>query len=118
MEFNIIYEENTELAEIEAFNKGYRGDVVVIIGEKRYKVYISSMIRLQQDFETEQRDSGYYMAEPNTLLGGKKNFYLKEISQCFFHFQYPSQRKSHSFLLMCSHADNSKCRYTRCNISF
>ena len=26
------------------------------------------MLRLQQDFEMEQRDSGYYMSEPNTLI--------------------------------------------------
>lgn len=68
MNIKIIYEEDTELAEYEALNKGYRADVVVVIGNKKYKVYIISMIRLQQDFEMEQQDSGYYMAEPNTLI--------------------------------------------------
>ena len=68
MDFRIIYEDDTELAEFEALNKGYRGDVIVIINEKRYKVYITSMVRLQQDFDTERQACGYYMAEPNTLF--------------------------------------------------
>lgn len=68
MNIKIIYEEDTELAEYEALCKGYRADVVVVIGDKKYKVYIISMFRLQQDFEIEQQDSGYYMVEPNTLI--------------------------------------------------
>lgn len=68
MNLKILYENDTELAEYEALNKGYRKDVMAVIGEKRYKIYITSLIRLQQDFETEQRDSGFYMAEPNMLL--------------------------------------------------
>lgn len=64
----IIYEEDTELAEYEALIKGYRADVDVVIEDKKYRVYISSMQRLQQDFEMEHKDSGYYMAEPNTLI--------------------------------------------------
>lgn len=68
MNIKIIYEEDTELAEYEALIKGYRADVAVVIGDKKYRVYIISMIRLQQDFEMEHKDSGYYMAEPNTLI--------------------------------------------------
>lgn len=68
MDIEIIYENDTELAEFEAFNKGYRADVIVIINNKKYKVYIISLVRLQQDFEKELQDSGYYMAEPNTIL--------------------------------------------------
>lgn len=68
MNIKIIYEEDTELAEYEALSKGYRADVAVVIGNKKYKVYIISMIRLQQDFEMEHQDSGYYMVEPNTLI--------------------------------------------------
>ena len=68
MNLKIIYENDTELAEWEAHNKGYREDVVVIINDKKYKIYIISMVRLQQDFEKELQDSGYYMAEPNMIL--------------------------------------------------
>lgn len=68
MDLEIIYENDTELAEFEAFNRGYREDVIVIINNKKYKVYIISMVRLQQDFEKELQDSGYYMAEPNMIL--------------------------------------------------
>ena len=56
MNLEIIYEEDTELAEFEALNKGYRRDVIVKLGEKKYKLYITSMVRLQQDFETEYQD--------------------------------------------------------------
>lgn len=68
MEFKIIYEDDTELAEFEALNKGYRKDVTVAIGEKQYKLYITSMIRLQQDFELGQEAYGYCLVEPNILL--------------------------------------------------
>ena len=68
MEFKIIYEYDTELAEFEALNKGYRNDVTVVIGEKQYKLYITSMIRLQQDFELGQEAYGYCLVEPNILL--------------------------------------------------
>ncbi|MGN0494673.1 MAG: hypothetical protein ACI4GW_00460 [Lachnospiraceae bacterium] len=68
MNIKIIYEEDTELAEYEALSKGYRADVTVVIGDKKYKVYIISMLRLQQDFEIEHQDYGYYVDEPNTLI--------------------------------------------------
>lgn len=68
MNLEVIYEDDTELAEYEAFNKGYRKDVIVRIEEKLYKVYIISIIRLQQDFELEQSENGYYLSEPNTLI--------------------------------------------------
>lgn len=68
MNLEIIYEDDTELAEYEALHKGYRGDIIVKIGNKKYKIYITSMLRLQQDFATEQEDSGYYLSEPNTIL--------------------------------------------------
>ena len=68
MKLEIVYEDDTELAEFEAFNKGYRGDVIVKIGNSSYKVYVTSMIRLQQDFEMEIQDSGYYLPEPNMII--------------------------------------------------
>lgn len=64
----IIYENDTELAEYEALDKGYRGDIIVKIENRKYKVYVISLSRLQQDFETELEDSGYYLSEPNTIL--------------------------------------------------
>ena len=68
MKLEIVYEDDTELVEFEAFNKGYRGDVIVKIGNSSYKVYVTSMIRLQQDFEMEIQDSGYYLPEPNMII--------------------------------------------------
>ena len=40
MNIEIIYEDDTELADYEAFNKGYRADVIVVIGDRKYKIYI------------------------------------------------------------------------------
>ena len=68
MKYKIIYEDDTELAEIEAKDRGYRCDVVVETDKKKYKVYITSMIRLQQDFDASQQYYGYYCADPNMLL--------------------------------------------------
>ena len=68
MNLEIIYEDDTELAEFEALNKGYRKDVIIKLGGKKYKVYITSMIRLQQDFEKEYQDVGYYYPEPNMVI--------------------------------------------------
>ena len=79
MNLEIIYEEDTELAEFEALNKGYRRDVIVKLGEKKYKLYITSMVRLQQDFETEYQDAGYYYPEPNIVI--VKDVTKKEISE-------------------------------------
>lgn len=79
MKVEIIFDDDTELAEFEALNKGYRGDVIVKIGSSSYKVYVISMIRLQQDFETETRDSGYYLSEPNMII--VKDTTKKEIEE-------------------------------------
>lgn len=68
MDFEILYGEDTKLAEVEAFDRGCRSDVIVIIGAKKYKIYITTMVRLQQDFDREQQSCGYYAAEPNTLF--------------------------------------------------
>lgn len=73
----IIYEYDTELAEYEAEQKGWRQDVVVKIGDKKYKVYVTALIRLQQDFEAEMECQGYYSTVPNTII--VKNVTKKEI---------------------------------------
>ena len=90
MNINIIYEDDTELAEFEAFNKGYRSDVIVIINNKKYKVYIISMIRLLQDFEVEQQDSGYYMVEPNMII-------VKEVTKKEIEYTITEMHKNNFF---------------------
>lgn len=64
----IIYKDTSEFAEYEALNREYRADVTVKIGDKMYQVYITTMLRLQQDFETEIQDCGYYIPEPNIII--------------------------------------------------
>ena len=67
MELEISYEDDTELAEWEAWNRGYRQDVIVKIGDKKYKVYVICMVRQRQDFEPEA-DFKPYLTEPNTII--------------------------------------------------
>lgn len=69
----IIFENDTERAEFEAINKGHRGDIVVIIGQKKYHLYATSMTRLQQDFDSEQRQYGFYYPEPNSIFVKETN---------------------------------------------
>ena len=68
MKYKITYENDTELAALDAIERGYRSDVIVEIGEKKYKVCIMSIVRLQQEFMTERQYYGYYCADPNMLL--------------------------------------------------
>lgn len=68
MHFEIYFEDDTNLATIEGEDKGYRSDVIVRIGNRRYQVYVTSMIRLQQDFETEFAYKGFFQSEPNMIL--------------------------------------------------
>ena len=73
MRYNILYGEKTEIAEFEAINKGYRNDITVVINEKKYKLYITDMIRLHQDFDSETEDEGTFQNEPNMII-------VKEVS--------------------------------------
>jgi hypothetical protein len=67
-EFNIYFSDDSELAEYEATNKGYRTDVYVKIGRNIFNLNIYAMIRLQQDFESELESYGFYASEPNLVL--------------------------------------------------
>ena len=87
MSLEIIYENDTLLEEHEALDKGYRCDVVVLIGGVKFKVYVVSMVRLQQDFITEIKDSGYYLSEPNIIIVNETSkeeieFTIKQMYEC------------------------------------
>jgi len=67
-EISIYFAYDSDLSEYEASSKGYRTDVFVKIGNNIYNLRIYSMIRLQQDFESEIVSYGFYMPEPNLVL--------------------------------------------------
>ena len=67
-ELRIYFSDDTELIEYEAIMKGYREDVYVYLKENVYKMSVYTLIRLQQDFDTELQMSGYYSVEPNLIL--------------------------------------------------
>jgi len=66
--YNIIYENDQEITENEAVNKGFRNDVIVAIGEKNYKLYITNIKKLEQDFYAEVEDGGVYSSKPNMII--------------------------------------------------
>ncbi len=65
---DIIYLDDSDLAEYEANQKGYRVDVIVRINQELYNVRIYSLDRLEQDFRSECESYGYYAVEPNLVL--------------------------------------------------
>lgn len=67
-EMQIHFGNNSELAESEAINKGYRLDVYVIISEYTYNLSVYSLMQLQQDFESEYESYGYYYPDRNMIL--------------------------------------------------
>lgn len=67
-DYTVIFTDNTELAEYEAVNKGYRNDVFVKINEDYYNLRVYDIVRLKQDFESEVEEYGYYSIEPNLVL--------------------------------------------------
>ncbi|WP_374018185.1 hypothetical protein ABU162_29860 [Paenibacillus thiaminolyticus] len=72
--FKVLFLENTELAEYEAINKGYRNDIYVKISNMVYNIRAYDLVRLQQDFESELEEYGYFSIEPNLVL-------VKEVSK-------------------------------------
>ena len=68
MEIEIIFEDESELAEYEAINRGCRNDVIIKIDDKKYKLNVIHIIRLQQDFMSDIETIGFYISEPLTII--------------------------------------------------
>lgn len=68
MNIEILFQDDTDLAEYEAENKGYRSDVVVRVNGKTYKLFVTTMVRLQQDFESDVKHMGYYCPDRNMII--------------------------------------------------
>jgi len=68
VDITIFYKDDTELASFEAENKGYRNDIVVMVDGKKFELYATAMLRLQQDFECEIERDGYYCPERNMII--------------------------------------------------
>jgi hypothetical protein len=66
--YKIIIEDESELADYEAINKGYRLDVFVKVEEDYYKLSIYNIVRLQQEFMDEVEEYGSYAVDPNLVL--------------------------------------------------
>lgn len=66
--FNVFFEDDSDLAEWEAKNRGWRNDVYVSINDELFHLNIYTPIRLCQDFETEIKEYGYYAIDYNIVL--------------------------------------------------
>ena len=64
----IFFLDDSELAEFEAKNKGYRVDVYVKVDNIFFHVRVYDVFTLKQDFERELDSYGYYAIEPNLIL--------------------------------------------------
>lgn len=73
-ELKIIFLADSELDEFEAISKGYRNDVFINVSNKLFNVSVYDIVRLQQDFESELEEYGYFSIEPNLVL-------VKEVSK-------------------------------------
>lgn len=60
--------DNSELMEEESKSKGYRTDIYVNIDNKYFHLNIYDIVRLQQDFESELEDYGYFSIEENIVI--------------------------------------------------
>lgn len=59
---------NLECFKNEAYSRGCRDDIFVLINDTYYKLSIYDKCRLIQDFDTEISQIGYYIPEPNMLI--------------------------------------------------
>lgn len=65
---NIVYENEGERFDFEAMCKGYREDVYVYLGKKKYQLSVYTTTRLIQDFELEIQEYGFYQMPINLIL--------------------------------------------------
>lgn len=73
-ELKITFLADSELDEYEAISKGYRNDVFINVSNTLFNVRVYDIVRLQQDFESELEEYGYFSIEPNLVL-------VKEVSK-------------------------------------
>ncbi|GGI17965.1 hypothetical protein [Gottfriedia solisilvae] len=65
---SIYFSDDSELAEYESVSKEYRNDIFVDVSGEVFNIRAYTILRLQQDFETEIEDEGYFSVEPNLVL--------------------------------------------------
>ena len=75
--------DNSELAEFEAINRGYRDDIYVKVSDRYYHLNIYDIIRLQQDFESELEYYGVFSSDPNLVIVKEVN--IEEIKKLVNH---------------------------------
>lgn len=83
----ILCLDNSELGEYEAVSRGFRRDIYVKLFDKYYNINIYDIIRLQQDFEVEIKEYGFFSPEPNLVIVAEVNRKEIEMIVCQLHNQ-------------------------------
>lgn len=68
MDIRIIFEYDNEKDNLDYCMKGYRDDVIVEKGKRRYKLYAATLERIEQNFEVDFRLYHYPISEANMIL--------------------------------------------------
>lgn len=79
-EFEVYFTDDSEYADFEANQKGFRLDVYVKIVNEYFNVNVYDIVRLNQEFEIAIESEGYYSIEPNLVL--VKDVNREEIKFC------------------------------------
>jgi len=72
-EVKVYSQDNSESANFDAVNRGYRSDIYVMKENIFFHVNVYDIVRLQQDFETEVKCYGFFGIDPNIII-------VKEVS--------------------------------------
>ncbi len=60
--------DKSDYQEFTSKSAGYRGDVYVEINNKLYHILFYDIVRLNQDFNDQLKDQGYYITDPNLVI--------------------------------------------------
>ena len=68
MEIKIYFDEDTEYSEFMYYNKDYRLGIIVVLNNKKYKLNIYGITRLNQEFNDCLNNNEVFYIEPNLII--------------------------------------------------
>lgn len=86
----LFYKNDSASEEIIAQDKGYRSDVFVRYDAKLYQLTVYGKTRLNQDFDDEYEQYGFYAVDPNLII-------LKSVTTEELFFTIKKMEKQHYF---------------------
>jgi hypothetical protein len=81
--------DNSEYAEFDAVNRGYRGDIYIKIGKEYFNLHVYDPVRLSQDFNHEIEEYGFFSSEPNIVIVPEVNSWeIVQLAKYLFKSKY------------------------------